>query len=115
MATEQVTPRWGQLTPQFGWDDERIVQAARQVEDLMQHPGWQQLVEAIGTHERMLHLTRLDKQASDSAAEYAGDVGEMRGVRSLVPLAAGVVEAGHAVVQKRQNERAAEEVAREAA
>lgn len=114
MTTEQVTLR-GQLTPQFGWEEERVVQAAREVEDLLQHPGWQQLVAAIDSQERMLQTVLLGGGATESGAHYADKLGEIKGVRSLVPLAEGVVEAGREVMRLRQIERQAEEAAREAA
>lgn len=96
-----------------GWDDERSVHNARLVEDLLEHPGWEPLLESIELYERALNTMLLLGKADENAAEAAKKLGEMKGLRELDPLARGVVAHG-AVAAARIREAsqpAAEEVA----
>lgn len=105
----------GQLTAETGWSDDRIIDAARVVEDLLGHPGWPALVEAINTWEQMRLRNMLGGKPSTDAAEYADKVGELKGLRSFVPLAEGVVVAGREAAQRRRELQGAEEASREVA
>lgn len=76
------------------WTDREAVEAARDVESLVDHPGYEHLLDAVVLRVEALHAELIDKKPSSSAAEYADIVGQLRGLRELHGLAEGVIRYG---------------------
>lgn len=82
------------------WDHEKAIQAARDVEDLLQHPGFAAVLESAALYEHDLQSVLMNSKPSDNAAEYATKIGEMKGLRQLEPLARGVLAHGKVAAQR---------------
>jgi hypothetical protein len=103
---ETAIPRTLHLS---GWSENRALQAARQVAELMQHPGFEDLCEALVSREQQILYTQLvNARPLESAAEYEGKLGEVRGLRAFKGIAQGIIEHGKTVERQ---QREAEEVA----
>lgn len=77
-----------------GWSNTHAVQAKNAVAELVQHPGYEYLLEAIKLREETLVTALLSESPSDEGARYAERIGELNAVRSFPSLAQGVIEYG---------------------
>ncbi len=83
------------------WTDQEKVTAAEQVKVLTEHPGWEYVVEAMSLYERS-RLTNLVASPKDSISEYAHLTGFVKGLRELEGVAAGIIQAGKEVEDRRR-------------
>jgi hypothetical protein len=87
--------------------DERVIPAAlpgstrseqvvtgEQVEEILNHPGFQALAHALHVHGESLLNQRLFRKADAEGAPYADVMGHIRGLREVVPIARGLVQNG---------------------
>jgi hypothetical protein len=80
-------------------DSEQIV-VGEQVEELLNHPGFQALVHALHIHaESQLH-SRILRKADTEAAPYADAMGHVRGLQEVVPIGK---EVGQRVREERED------------
>lgn len=90
-----------------GWEPDRAIRAAANVAELMEHPGFEDLCEAMLSAEQGIQLLMMTGKASDSAADYADKVGQMKGLRAFRAVAQGVVDNGLAVEAEMKTEEVA--------
>jgi len=73
---------------------EKQVEIARDVEALMEHPGWEHLTAAVAAYERIICSGLMGVSGSQEAAKYADLTGEMKGVAKIEPIARGLIDVG---------------------
>lgn len=78
---------------------EQIV-TGEQVEELLEHPGFQALAHALHVHGEAILMQRMFRKADSEAAPYADAVGHMRGLKEVVPMARGLVQNGKEAGQR---------------
>ena len=85
-----------------GWDEEESIVAAKQVEQLLAHPGWEALQKLIAQAEEST-LDRLMATRTLEHAEYAREFGYLQGLRE--PRVAAQAFLTHAERVTRRNEQ----------
>lgn len=92
------------LVTHLTWPDGRAVEAKAAVSDLIEHPGWEFLTEALQMRESQLVTSLLSMSATDEGARYAEAVGEINSLRSVQNLVEGVLEYGFAAQERLEAE-----------
>lgn len=87
-----------------GTSDSEQVKVGQQVEEILQHPGFQALVHALHIQKESILRQRVYRQPSDNPAAYADVTGQIRGIDEVVPLARGLVQNGNEVAERRRRE-----------
>lgn len=70
------------------------VRAGEAVDELMRHPGWAALMEAVRQYQDILTRKLLSRAPSNEGAAYADTVGELRGVAAIKAVALGLIQQG---------------------
>lgn len=87
------------------WEPEHAAEARSAVRELLRHPGWAYLEEARGLYEAQLVDALLTTSPTDEGAEYADKAGEVRGVRALDGIVAGIeLKGDEAAAELRERE-----------
>jgi hypothetical protein len=76
------------------WSKEKAIEAAREVAETMETPGWRKIVEAAESYRLFAYSYLENKPASDSGATYAQIIGQSKGVALIESIAAGIVRNG---------------------
>jgi hypothetical protein len=88
-------PRTTPLTIGLSWSNSRAAFAAEQVAALTEHPGWEALLEAVNIRIGQIQLEMMMRRRPySSAEEYADRIGQMKGLRQIEQIVAGVIEYG---------------------
>lgn len=90
---------------------EAVVAEAKQVESLMETPGWAFLMELFEQREKRELTMQMAGNPSDKAVEYAEFMGYLKGLRELGQSAKAIAEYG----KQLENELKQREVAGDAA
>lgn len=80
-----------------------VIEEARQVEELMEHPGWKVLEAAIETREKRELRAVMARSVSESASEYADFIGFLKGLRALEPSARAFAAFGKKLEQEQKD------------
>lgn len=70
------------------------VEAGDRVAHLMEHPGWVDLMEGIRVHQEGKTAMLMGTRPTSEGAQYAGMVGELKGLSEIKAIAAGIVKQG---------------------
>jgi hypothetical protein len=84
--------------------DSDHVRIGEQVEEILDHPGFQALVHALHIHSESTLRHRMLRKADSDAAIYADVMGHLRGLSEVVPIARGLVQNGKEVAERRHRE-----------
>lgn len=84
-------------------DSEQVV-IGEQVEEMLNHPGFQALAHALHIHKESVLRARTFRKADPDAAAYADVMGHIRGLDEVVPIARGLVQNGKEVAERRREE-----------
>ena len=76
------------------WGDNRAVEAKNAVAELIEHPGWEYLREALQMRESQLVNSLLSESATDEGARYAELVGAINAIRTVPNVVEGILEYG---------------------
>lgn len=77
-----------------GWSLRRQVEAAENLERLLEHPGFKDLCEVLALHGEGVLAQIIFRKPDYEAASYADSIGHLRGLREIEPIARGVAENG---------------------
>lgn len=87
-----------------GASDSEQIAIGEQVEEMLNHPGFQALAHALHIHKESLLRQRTLRKADSDASAYADVMGHIRGLDEVVPLARGLVQNGNEVAERRHAE-----------
>lgn len=87
-------------------DPQTVIDEARSIAELIEHPGWAAFVARLKERENRELKTLMGQQASENASEYADFIGFLKGLRAVEPTAKAIAEYG----KKLEKELAQKEV-----
>lgn len=76
------------------WSDTEATSNAEEVGRLVEHPGWPIFIEAVELQARQVQKDLMLRPVRDNAAEYAAELGRVRGLSQIAEIAESVSENG---------------------
>jgi hypothetical protein len=76
------------------WSDNEASSNADAVQRLTEHPGWVIFIEAVELQARQIQKDLMQRPVRDSVADYAAELGRVRGLSQIEEIAESVSENG---------------------
>jgi hypothetical protein len=83
------------------WDDDYVLNVAKNVRALVEAPGWAEVQKLIGELRDEQHRAMLELTAIPSQAWFAGTVGVLRGIASAEDAAQVILERAEEIERER--------------
>lgn len=76
------------------WEDGDAESNADEVQRLIEHPGWPIFIEAVELQARQVQKDLMLRPVRENVAEYASELGRVRGLSQVEEIVESVVENG---------------------
>jgi hypothetical protein len=76
------------------WEKPEAARKGTEISKLMEHPGWDSLMEALEARNRAEQVQLMRGKATGDGATYERSIGQWAGRESIKDIAEGAVEAG---------------------